>query len=124
MVITDSHFHEIRIPDLRCGGDCFDEDFVGWAEEDVEFGYRLYKNGLRIHLDAGCIAYNIRKHEKGTISMLTRKKFISTTKNQVLLYRKHTCDEVKAYVEDRYHHAPEEFRKNTELDLDNFIFEA
>ncbi len=102
----------------------FDEDFIGWAEEDVELGYRLYKKGKKIRLTSECLAYDIRPRQKGTKSMLTKEKFISTTKNEVLLYKKHPFPEVKAYVEDRYYNSPEEFRKNTSLDLDNFIFEV
>ena len=100
----------------------FDEDFVGWAEEDVELGYRFQKAGKSIVLAANCIAYNIRQPIPGMKSMLTKDKFISTTKNEILLYRKHPVPEVKEYILDRYEHTPEEFRKGTFLDIDNFIF--
>ena len=100
----------------------FDEDFVGWAEEDVELGYRLYKQGKKICLIPDCLAFNIRLQIKGMEHMLTKEKFISTTKNEVLLYKKHPFPEVKDYVADRYYNAPEAFRKDTFLDLDKFFF--
>lgn len=102
----------------------FDEDFVGWAEEDVELGFRLQDSGMRIILSKECIGYNIRENIPGMISMMTREKFISTTKNQMLLYRKHRKPEVKAYIENRYFNSPDSFREGTKIDIDSYKFEV
>ena len=100
----------------------FDEDFVGWAEEDVELGFRLHKSGRVLRLVPQCLAYNIRQKVDGMIGVLTRDKFISTTKNQVLFYKKHREPEVRQYVENRYAYVPEKFKKNTFLDLNKLQF--
>lgn len=100
----------------------FDEEFIGWAEEDVELGYRMQSHGIRIILNQECIGYNIRQSPEGMKSMITKGKFLSTTKNQILLFKKHPHEIVKEYIMQRYEHAPEEFKKGTFIDVDNFIF--
>lgn len=40
----------LRTDDYRAVGG-FDESFVGWGAEDMEFAYRLYRHGVGFHLD-------------------------------------------------------------------------
>ncbi|MFE9251049.1 glycosyltransferase [Streptomyces sp. NPDC007088] len=40
----------VSAADFRAVGG-FDETFVGWGAEDLEFAYRLYRNGVEFHLD-------------------------------------------------------------------------
>jgi radical SAM protein with 4Fe4S-binding SPASM domain len=100
----------------------FDNDFVGWAEEDVELGYRLQKENFLIKLDKTCLAYNVREKSNNQISMLTREKFISTTKNQMLFLKKHNNDEVKEYILNRFNNTPKEIKLNSKIDLEKIEF--
>ncbi len=98
----------------------FDNDFVGWGEEDTELGYRLVKNNNKIILDKNIISYNIRM-KKEIHPILSKDRFISSIKNQLLMYKKHPYFEIKEYIEERYENSPEEFKKDIRLDFKSAI---
>ncbi len=47
----------VRRDDLVAAG-CFDESFTGYGHEDLELGYRLQKNGVRILYEPGAVSYH------------------------------------------------------------------
>ncbi len=101
----------------------FDNDFVGWAEEDVDLGFRLQKDKKNMYFSKKCMAFNIRETKDRQISMITREKFISTTKNQMLLTKKHNNNEdVVNYVVDRFSKTPNEIKLNSTIDFKNNLF--
>ncbi len=83
----------------------FDESFVGWGDEDVELGYRLYKAGYQILLDKSCLGFHIHKdpHSKGAY---TKEKLISLIGNMEKFYSKYLNKEIAQYINLRYHHLP------------------
>ena len=54
----------------------WDENFVGWGEEDIDFSFRLYRLGLTpIHLASGNAAsYHLEHHVDHETNALTLKK--------------------------------------------------
>jgi len=100
----------------------FDNDFVGWAEEDIEFGYRIHRDGIKYIFKKDCMAFNIRETKHNQQFMITREKFISTTKNQMLLLKKHNNEEVREYIKDRFRNTPNKIKKKSKIDLKKIIF--
>jgi GT2 family glycosyltransferase len=47
----------VRRDDLVAAG-CFDESFTGYGHEDLELGYRLQKQGVRILYEPGAVSYH------------------------------------------------------------------
>ena len=47
----------VRRDDLVAAG-CFDESFTGYGHEDLELGYRLQKQGVRILYDPSAVSYH------------------------------------------------------------------
>ncbi len=47
----------VRRADL-VGAGCFDESFTGYGHEDLELGYRLEKNGVRIFYEPAAVNYH------------------------------------------------------------------
>jgi glycosyltransferase involved in cell wall biosynthesis len=47
----------VRRDDLIAAG-CFDESFTGYGHEDLELGYRLQKNGVRILYEPRAVSYH------------------------------------------------------------------
>jgi len=54
----------------------WDENFVGWGEEDIDFSFRLYRLGLTpIHLVSGnAVSYHLEHHIDHETNTLTLKK--------------------------------------------------
>lgn len=71
----------------KIGG--FDENFKGWGLEDVEFGYRCYKNGLKILVNSRIEVFH-QYHGDGT-------DYIK--ENQLPLYRKNIDYFINKYPE-------------------------
>ncbi|MBU90188.1 hypothetical protein CMO94_01495 [Candidatus Woesearchaeota archaeon] len=98
----------------------FDNDFVGWGEEDIELGYRLAKNNHKIIFCNSIISYNIGQ-KKEIHPFLSKERFISSIKNQLLMYKKHPYDEIREYIEERYENSPEELKNDINLDFKSVI---
>lgn len=60
----------------------FDEGFVGWGHEDIEFGYRLWKHGVRFYTDDRIRGLHL-PHEQAAPPEATSKK------NLAYFYSKH-----------------------------------
>ncbi|MFP5109872.1 glycosyltransferase family 2 protein [Neobacillus sp. C211] len=65
----------------------YDEDFRGWGHEDIEFSYRLYKNGTEFIVDPNLTPY----HQEHPITV---DKQLEGLKNMVLLQQKHPVIDV------------------------------
>jgi glycosyltransferase involved in cell wall biosynthesis len=79
----------VSIPkDKLIAAGCFDENFSGWGHEDLELGYRLYKQGIIFQIDPGIMNYHMLHHND------TREKFRDSCKN--LKYMIQKCRDDKA----------------------------
>jgi GT2 family glycosyltransferase len=70
----------------KVGG--FDENFKGWGLEDVELGYRLYKNGAKIVISNKIEAFH-QKHEKGGDLKISKDRFKEVDRNSYYFIRRH-----------------------------------
>jgi glycosyltransferase involved in cell wall biosynthesis len=68
----------------------FDENFKGWGLEDVEFGYRMHKNGVKIIYNPG-----IEILHQYHLSAFNEKMFASYKKNYEYMCSKYHDTEVK-----------------------------
>ncbi|MCH5165042.1 MAG: glycosyltransferase family 2 protein [Clostridiales bacterium] len=69
----------------------FNETFVGWGAEDVEFGYRLEKYGKIKYLN-GAYAYHI-SHQRDLFAIMQNNK-----KNLYLFFSQQPTNEVEIYM--------------------------
>jgi len=90
----------------------FDEQMISWGCEDVEFGYRLVRDGNLPFFCRDCITYNSSNE-----NMLNKDKFISLMNSLIYFYEKHKTDEIKDYCMERFVHSPYEYRINSRLDF-------
>jgi glycosyltransferase involved in cell wall biosynthesis len=77
----------------------FDEDFVKLSWEDVEFGFRLRKLGIKQIRNNKAFGYHYKKAFELKDLEGIRRKSIDMGHNGVLYYRKHPCLEVKISVQ-------------------------
>ncbi|NDI36770.1 glycosyltransferase family 2 protein [Chengkuizengella sediminis] len=71
----------------KIGG--FDEDFIYWGLEDSEFGYRLYKEGVKFAYSRESIVYH-QHHEADEMD-----KILKWSQNYEIFRNKHSDMEVK-----------------------------
>lgn len=71
----------------------FDESFVDYGHEDIELGYRLHKNGIRILYNPGAVNYHL--HPVGFEEKL--EKMYSAGKATVRMFNKHRDNSIKVY---------------------------
>lgn len=57
----------------------FDEGFEGWGMEDIEFGYRLQKNGFQIYYNPNIEAYD--QDIKLMLKPITQQQFLDWERN-------------------------------------------
>ena len=77
----------------------FDEDFVKLSWEDVEFGFRLRKRGIKQKSNPLALGYHYKKPFTLADLESIKGKSIEMGHNGVLYYRKHPCLEVKVSVQ-------------------------
>lgn len=68
------HFYtsNISLKKELIGNDRFSDKFVGWGFEDTEFGYRLFKKGMKISYDAKCEVLHDHKQKISNVWEQTR----------------------------------------------------
>jgi glycosyltransferase involved in cell wall biosynthesis len=66
----------------------FDEKFKGWGGEDVELGYRLFKNGKRIIINNNIEAYH-QYHEGATGLYIPPERYPDIERNTAYMLEKH-----------------------------------
>ena len=84
---------------------CWDETFVGWGEEDIDFSFRLYQLGLTPILltseDAN--AYHLEHHidyETNILTLRGNAKYLISKYPQIAEYRKEAYAQYNINVED------------------------
>ncbi len=75
----------VRMSDLRNSG-FFDEDFVTYGFEDLELGYRLFRNGLRFRFAGTARTFHIHYHD---LNDVLGKKYLSGRSSLALMFAKH-----------------------------------
>jgi len=68
------HFYTSNISVKRAlvSGERFSDQFNGWGFEDIEFGYRLARRGMRLHYDPKCEV--LHDHEQNFEDLLKNTK--------------------------------------------------
>lgn len=87
LLLTTANFSVSKRHCVDIGG--FDEDFKGWGLEDFEFGYRLYKQGLRFVLDKASFVYRLVHWDNEIEDRVTSK-----VRNYIHFCQKHPDIEV------------------------------
>ena len=77
----------------------FDEDFRDLCWEDVEFGFRLRKMGIKQKNNKNAFGYHFRHEFFMKDIGKVKEKSIKMGKNAMIYYRKHPCLEVKISTE-------------------------
>jgi len=98
----------------------FDESFVGYGEEDIEFAYRLYKQGYKIVLDKNCLGFHFH-HEFGADGNYTKKKLNEELLNLHRFYKKHKNKEIARYISKKFKYLPFESLGVDRKDFENFV---
>lgn len=99
-------------------GFCFDESFIQWGGQDVDLGYRLFKDGNVINFEKDCIVYNSWEGFK-----YTKQKVLSLSKSLIYTYRKYQTEDIKLYCLERFYHTPLKYRRSLQLIFRNNKFE-
>jgi len=86
----------------------FDERFIGWGEEDIEFAYRLFKAGKSFFFNKKCYSIHYEEKMPGMLLNYTPKKINSQINNMSLFYRIHTNDDVRNYIIRRFVQLPDQ----------------
>ncbi|MCG7408935.1 glycosyltransferase [Paenibacillus sp. ACRRX] len=71
----------------------FDDTFMGWGTEDIEFAYRLYLAGASFRGERQAYALHL-PHP----TSLTEQKMLSDRNNRIRMHRKHYCMETELFV--------------------------
>jgi glycosyltransferase involved in cell wall biosynthesis len=85
--------------DLLIKAGLFDEEFVKLSWEDVEFGFRLRKMGIKQIRNDKAVGYHYKPPFQLSDLLGIRRKSIDMGHNGVLYYRKHPCLETKISVQ-------------------------
>lgn len=89
----------------------FDENITIWGDEDVEFGYRLFKAWYEIYFDENIKVLNLsRKLYKKPYNILEKDKIPELSENWYKNIKKHKTNEYINYVVNRYTHLPEDYK--------------
>jgi len=88
----------------------FDETFIQWGGQDVDLGYRLFKQGYRAQFMRDCIVYN-----SCSTPQHTKKKVRELITSLLYTYKKHCAQEIIDYGLDRFYHVPFKYRANWQL---------
>ncbi|MFH1641598.1 MAG: glycosyltransferase [Nanoarchaeota archaeon] len=88
----------------------FDERFTKWTAEDIELGYRLVKDNLKIKFSRSCISYNSSEER-----MINNAKFMSLIPSLIQFYNKYKTAELKEYCYERFRYIPLELKGDAEI---------
>ena len=85
----------------------FDERFVGWGEEDIEFAYRLFKTGKSFFFNKRCYSIHYEKRKPNMLLNYTPQKVESQINNMSLFYRIHKNQDIRQYIIRRFTQLPD-----------------
>lgn len=71
----------------------FDESFAGWGLEDIDFAYRLYKQGAQFVFSKRICGYHLY-HDR----QLTMNRYLSWVQNLELFLKKHPEEKAQAFT--------------------------
>lgn len=76
---------------------CFDENFIGWGGEDLDLGYRLFMNGVRLTVDKNIRALHLPHRTDVKSNKIRAKSNYAYMKRK---YKDHIVDKFYAVCED------------------------
>jgi GT2 family glycosyltransferase len=85
----------------------WDENFVGWGEEDIDFSFRLYRLGLTpIHLVSGDAAsYHLEHpvdHETNTLTLKKNGSYLMSKFPELAEYRREAYAQYNVNIDDLF----------------------
>jgi len=89
------HSHNISVKKadfLKVSG--FDESFVGWGDEDLELGYRLWEAGLKFVFDREVMGFHLNHYFD------KKKNLLSEFDNKRYTLKKHQTLEIELFNDD------------------------
>ena len=92
----------------------FDESFTQWGCEDIDLGYRLHKEGIKIYFENNCVVYNSCGRQ-----MNSKDKLLSLSTSLIQMFNKHKTTEIKLYCLERFYHYPLEYRNRAHMIFNN-----
>lgn len=95
----------------------FDESFVSWGCEDVDFGYRLFSAGYIIYFEKTCRVFN-----SSSAPILTKKKLKTLIGSLIQMYKKHKTHAMKLYCFERFYTTELKYRGYWQLVFKNNDF--